>query len=91
MNESTKQLLVIGGIVVAVLAFPVSALVKSAAADGDIDFCFIDGHISTGPNLIYTVVGHRPWRPDAIVARTNTLEEAVAAARTAGCPLRHGK
>lgn len=75
-----------------VLALPVTAIVKSAASDGRVDYCYIENRShkdSAGiPTLqAWVLFGHRNWRSDNEIARVQDPRAALAIAELMGCPL----
>jgi len=69
-------------VIVTVVLSAMTAVALSAFADGRVDYCRIE--TTTGG---VELRGHRPWRPDAAIARATTAEELVHIAAQIGCPL----
>ena len=67
-NLTANVLLVIA------LYVPMYALYQAINADGKITHCYVDDAQGSAP--VYVIIGHRDWRPDAILGIAETGPEA---------------
>lgn len=63
------------------------AVIRISAADGTVDFCYIETSAVSGEQF-YNLYGHRPWRPDRTIAIRVRLEEVRQITSVYGCDLK---
>jgi hypothetical protein len=62
------------------IVFLMVAVIKSAAASGKVEHCYVEAEWRYAPGYateVFTVTGHRSWRPDQTIAIVSSLESAA--------------
>jgi hypothetical protein len=80
---------VVGAILATAAALGIFALISTMRADGHVAACYTWPE-STGGLLVaprWNLYGRVEWRSDKLLGSFYSFEEAVAGARTIGCPL----
>jgi hypothetical protein len=71
-----KQETGIGAAIVVIVSFALGTpIVMAARSDGRVDYCY--SHATAVAGQSYAVVGHRPWREDAVIGFAPTPEAAA--------------
>lgn len=75
------------------LIIGVVCAVKAIFASGQVDYCYVQNTVYSGPvapNLVvYHLVGHVPWRADRTIATNlSSVEDAHAKAQLIGCSIK---
>lgn len=69
------------------VAFGAIAIVESARANGETDYCYTQWYSPNDLPPVVRLYSHRPWRNDEVISMFPKLDEAIRAAESLHCPL----